>query len=136
MLDTKTIMVVDDDREIRNSVMLRLAGSGYRVTSAVDGQDAIDQIDLHPPHAVIMDSRMPRKDGMAALIELKKRSDTQQIPVVMISASVIDRRRALDAGARFFIPKPYKATDLLEAVYVSINEQRLEVNSINQTTSP
>lgn len=134
MLDPKTVMVVDDDSEIRDSVILRLTSSGYSVTSAVDGQDAIDQIMMHHPHVVIMDSRMPRKDGMAALIELKTRADTQDIPVVMISASVIDKRRALDAGARFFIAKPYKSSDLLNAIHVSLREQRHD-QSLGQEVS-
>ena len=115
-------MVVDDDSEIRESVRLRLLCSGYKVTTAVDGQDAIEQINSRPPDAVVMDSRMPRTDGMAALIALKSQPETNRIPIVIISASIVDKRRALDAGARFFVAKPYKAADLLDAISVSLSE--------------
>ncbi len=123
MLENITIMIVDDDREICDSVRFRLHRSGYCVTSACDGQDALEKISVQRPDAVIMDSRMPRRDGMSALIELKSRRDTQHIPVVMVSASVIDKSKALDAGARFFIAKPYNAADLLHAIRVSLSER-------------
>ena len=126
MLETKTIMIVDDEREICESVGFRLHCSGYTVTSAYDGQDALEKIVEQRPDAIILDSRMPRKDGMSTLIELKSRLETQHIPIVMMSASVIDKGKALDAGARFFIAKPYKAADLLDAVRLSLSESVLE----------
>ena len=122
MFNSKSILVVDDDHEIRNATMMRLQFSGYSVTSAVDGQDALDNIELQKPDAIVMDLRMPRMDGLAALISLKIRSDTSHIPVVMVSASVVDKRKALDAGARFFISKPYSSRDLLAAIEVSLLE--------------
>ena len=122
MFNSKSILVVDDDHEIRNATMMRLQFSGYSVTSAVDGQDALDNIELQKPDAIVMDLRMPRMDGLSALNSLKARSDTSHIPVVMVSASVVDKRKALEAGARFFISKPYNSCDLLAAIEVSLIE--------------
>lgn len=122
MISIKTIMVIDDEIEIRDIAAMRLSLAGYKVTKASDGQDALDKLCIEMPDAIVMDSRMPRKDGMAVLTELKLRSDTCHIPVVMLSANLVDKRRALDGGARFFIAKPYKAADLLEAILVSMNE--------------
>ncbi len=90
--------------------------------SAEDGQDALEKIDLQKPDAIVMDLRMPRTDGLSALISIKMRSDTSHIPVVMVSASVVDKRKALEAGARFFISKPYNSCDLLDAIEVSLTE--------------
>ncbi len=101
---------------------MRLQFAGYSVISAEDGKDALDRIDLQKPDAIVMDLRMPRTDGLSALISLKSRSDTSPIPVVMVSASVVDKRKALDAGARFFIAKPYNWCDLLAAIEVSLKE--------------
>lgn len=122
MFDSRRVLVVDDDREIRDIATMRLEAAGYDVTSAIDGQDGIDMISKQMPDVIVMDLRMPRKDGMGMLTELKARIDTKQIPVVMLSASVIDERLALDAGARFFLSKPYKGADLLSAVRVSLSE--------------
>lgn len=122
MISIKTIMVIDDEIEIRDIAAMRLSLAGYKVTKASDGQDALDKLCIEMPDAIVMDSRMPRKDGMTVLTELKLRSDTCHIPVVMLSANLVDKRRALDGGARFFIAKPYKAADLLEAILVSMNE--------------
>jgi len=102
--------------------MMRLQFAGYSVISAEDGQDALSKIDLQKPDAIVMDLRMPRTDGLSALISLKSRSDTSHIPVVMVSASVVDKLKALEAGARFFISKPYSSCDLLAAIEVSIKE--------------
>lgn len=122
LMNAKTILVIDDEIEIRDVAAMRLCMAGYKVTQAIDGQDALDKLSIEMPDAIVMDSRMPRKDGMVVLTELKRRADTCHIPVVMLSASLIDKRRALDNGARFFIAKPYKGADLLEAIRVSMNE--------------
>jgi len=122
LFNSKSVLVVDDDYEIRIAMVMRLQFAGYAVLSAEDGQDALDKISLHKPDAIVMDLRMPRKDGLSALISLKTRSETTHIPVVMVSASVVDMRSALDAGARFFISKPYSSCDLLAAIEVSITE--------------
>lgn len=122
MSKSKSILVVDDDCEIRNVAILRLQFAGYTAISAQDGQDALDRINLEKPDAIVMDLRMPRMDGLSALSSLKLRASTCQIPIVMVSASVVDKRRALDAGARFFIAKPYNFCDLLEAIEVSLCE--------------
>jgi len=122
VFNSKSILVVDDDHEIRNATIMRLQFSGYSVTSAEDGQDALDAIDLQKPDAIVMDLRMPRTDGLSALNSLKARSDTSHIPVVMVSASVVDKRKALEAGARFFVSKPYNSCDLLAAIEVSLIE--------------
>ena len=118
----KRVLVVDDDYEIRIAMVMRLQFAGYAVLSAEDGQDALDKISLHKPDAIVMDLRMPRRDGLSALISLKTRSETTHIPVVMVSASVVDKRKALEAGARFFVSKPYNSCDLLAAIEVSLIE--------------
>ena len=76
------------------------------------------------PDAIVMDIRMPRKDGMTALAELQQNSATRDIPVIVLSASLRDQQRALDAGARFFLPKPYHGKNLLAAVSTALEEQQ------------
>jgi CheY-like chemotaxis protein len=61
-------------------------------------------------------------DGLTALAQLRSREDTSHIPVIMLSASLIDKPAALDAGARFFLTKPYDAEQLIAAVHKAVAE--------------
>ncbi len=110
------ILVVDDDVDIRIGVSTRLRMEGYRTWLACDGQDAVNMACELLPDAVLMDVRMPRKDGLTALAELRQTTSTNHIPVVMISASLPDEKPALHAGAHIFLRKPYSGNHLLSAL--------------------
>ena len=74
------------------------------------------------PAAIALDVRMPRMNGLVALGKLQHDERTKHIPIVMLSASVVDQQAALDAGARYFLTKPYQPTTLLTAVERAISE--------------
>lgn len=116
MSPSKQILLVDDEPEIRLGAALRLKAAGYGTMTAADGVEAVAAATEHRPDAVLMDVRMPRRDGLWALSELKRNEATRRIPVVMLSASARDQRLALDSGAKYFIPKPYSGVDLLAAL--------------------
>jgi len=122
------VLLADDDREIVFAAGIRLRAAGYRTVSAHDGNAAVAAaISVHPA-AIVIDVRMPHKDGLAALAELKRRTDTRDIPVVVLSASIIDEQRALDAGARYFLKKPHRGEMLVKAVSLAISDCRAVVN--------
>jgi signal transduction histidine kinase len=116
----RQVLIVDDDYEVAEALGVRLSGAGYRVLTAHDGQEGIESAVLHRPDAVLMDIRMPVKDGMTALSELRTHPDTKSLPIIMLSASVRDQQAALDYGARFFIQKPYDAQTVLSALEASM----------------
>jgi len=122
----RQVLIVDDDYEVAEALGVRLAGAGYRVLTAHDGQEGIETAVLHRPDAVLMDIRMPVKDGMTALSEMRSHPDTKHLPVIMLSASVRDQQAALDYGARFFIQKPYDAQTVLSALEASMEGERRE----------
>jgi CheY-like chemotaxis protein len=111
-----TVLVVDDDCEIVTAATLRLRAAGYITQTACDGESGVALAAEFLPDVILLDVRMPRKDGLSALKELKKRADTKDIPIVMLSASIVDQQAALDAGARFFLKKPYCGDTLVQAV--------------------
>lgn len=117
----RQVLIVDDDYEVAEALGVRLAGAGYRVLTAHDGQEGIESAVLHRPDAVLMDIRMPVKDGMTALSEMRAHPDTKNLPIIMLSASVRDQQAALDYGARFFIQKPYDAQTVLSALEASMD---------------
>jgi CheY-like chemotaxis protein len=118
----RKVLVVDDDREIVLGTTMRLEFAGYDSVTAFDGREGITVALAQRPDATVLDVRMPEMDGLAMIREMKGRPETCNIPVVMLSASLRDKRRALEAGARFFLTKPCRSTDLLEAITAAIQE--------------
>lgn len=126
MSGTRRILVVDDDHDIVRGTRLRLDRAGYETLAAYDGEEAIDSAAAHHPDAIVLDVRMPHMNGLAALDGLRHRSDTKEIPVIMLSASLVDQNAALDGGARFFLRKPYHGETLLAAVEAVLSETELQ----------
>src|SRR5690349_2555402 len=114
------ILLVDDDRDITLAVRLQLEKQGYEVLTAGDGEQGLAAAIAHRPAAILLDIRMPKMDGLCTLARLREHGDTQRTPVVMLSASLIDRRRALDLGARYFLDKPCDRDDLVAALRAAL----------------
>ncbi len=122
MTSSQKILLVDDDREIVRGASLRLQAAGYGTVSAGDGLDGVVVAVDQRPDAIVLDVRMPRMDGLSALRELKRRDATKDIPVVMLSASLVDQKQALEGGARFFVRKPYQGQELVAAIQEAMAE--------------
>jgi len=111
------ILVVDDERAVRDSLRRALELEGYRVELAEDGEQALRRLDLEPPpDAVILDILMPGADGLEVCRRL--RGAGNEVPVLMLTARAeIDSRVAgLDAGADDYLPKPFALAELLARV--------------------
>jgi CheY-like chemotaxis protein len=120
MPDPATVLMVDDDEEIVCGACMRLRAAGYRTLTAGDGEAAVAAAVANHPDAILLDVRLPRRNGLSVLSELRRRPETTRIPVVMLSASVVDQQAALDAGARFFVRKPYCGDMLVQAVRTAL----------------
>lgn len=119
----QTVLVVDDDVEVSQCLGVRLEAAGFHVITAGDGEAGLSAVHEHRPDAVVLDVRMPKKDGMTVLRELRRNPATMLTPIVMLSASVRDQHRALDAGASYFVPKPYEASQVLSALESSLHQE-------------
>ena len=115
------VLVIDDDRDVVRGVSLRLRAAGYETLAAYDGQQGVAVASESRPNAIVLDVRMPRLDGLATLRQLRNCKDTREIPVVMVSASLVDQHAALDSGARFFLSKPYQPKTLLAAIEAAMS---------------
>jgi CheY-like chemotaxis protein len=131
-----TVLVVDDDREIVTATTLRLRVAGYRTLTACDGESGVALAAECHPDVILLDVRMPRKDGLTALAEIKHRGDTADIPVVMFSASVVDQEAALVAGARFFLRKPYDGDTLVRTLAAALERPSEDGDAQQCRTSP
>ena len=107
------ILVVDDDRAVRESLRRSLSFNGYSVELAQDGLEALDRIASDRPDAVVLDVMMPRLDGLEVCRQLRSTGDDLPILVLTARDSVSERVAGLDAGADDYLPKPFALEELL-----------------------
>jgi two-component system, OmpR family, response regulator MprA len=108
------VLVVDDERAVRDSLRRALELEGYEVDLAVDGQEALDRLEAGvDPDAVILDVLMPAVDGLEVCRRL--RTSGSRLPVLMLTAraEVENRVAGLDAGADDYVTKPFALEELL-----------------------
>ena len=111
-----TVLVAEDDPEIRTALQRILAYEGYAVVTANDGAAALAAVADGRPDAVILDVMMPHVDGLAVCRKL--RSDGNRVPILMLTArhETADKVAGLDAGADDYLAKPFELEELLARV--------------------
>ena len=111
----RTILVVDDDRRVLDLLQISLAQNGYRVATAQTGEDGLEHVRREPPDLLILDLRLPRKNGYEVCAALKSSKDTAHIPIIMVSATAeVDARlQGLMHGADDYLTKPFSPKELL-----------------------
>ncbi|WP_188828717.1 response regulator transcription factor [Nocardia camponoti] len=107
------ILVVDDDRAVRESLRRSLSFNGYTIDLAVDGVDALEKVAAARPDALVLDVMMPRLDGLEVCRRLRSTGDDLPILVLTARDSVSERVAGLDAGADDYLPKPFALEELL-----------------------
>ncbi|GHF44587.1 two-component system response regulator MprA [Amycolatopsis bartoniae] len=107
------ILVVDDDRAVRESLRRSLEFNGYQVDLAGDGAQALERVINDRPDAMILDVMMPRLDGLEVARRLRSTGDDLPILVLTARDTVSDRVSGLDAGADDYLPKPFALEELL-----------------------
>ena len=107
------ILVVDDDRAVRDSLRRSLEFNGYTVDVAADGAEALARVPLINPDAIVMDVMMPRLDGLETTRAL--RGAGNDVPILVLTArdSVSERVDGLDAGGDDYLTKPFALEELL-----------------------
>ncbi len=119
------ILVVDDERRIRELLQLSLQHSGYDVRCAADGQEALTVAKEWEPDAVILDVMLPKIDGISLLPMLRRVTDA---PVIMLSAKgeVEDKVSGLTQGADDYLSKPFELDELLAHLEAKLRRPRIE----------
>ncbi|MEA2690011.1 MAG: two-component system, OmpR family, response regulator MprA [Candidatus Eremiobacteraeota bacterium] len=109
------VLVVDDERAIRDVVDIALTQAGFLVRTAMDGPDALTAVRDWAPECILLDVMMPKIDGLA-LIPLLRR--LTEVPIIMLTArgDVRDRVAGLEAGADDYLAKPFDVSELIARV--------------------
>ena len=108
-----TLLVADDEPDMLRFLKSQLS-SNYRVVEAVDGQQAIEKASQYLPDIILLDMMMPEKDGLQACREIRERTPTQSIPIILLTARADEETKlaSLSAGASDFLAKPFSTTEL------------------------
>ena len=114
----KHIFVVDDDKEVREIVTFALNCNGFEVAAASNGQQLHHLLASQVPDLIILDVMMPGQNGYQLFHFLRNNPDTQQIPIIIMTAHAenIYERISADLGAAKHVTKPFHPLDLVEKV--------------------
>jgi two-component system, cell cycle response regulator DivK len=118
------ILFVEDDELIRTMVATRLGFAGFEVTTATDGIEALLKVKGAHPDLILMDMGLPKLNGWQATQRLRMRRETAHIPIIALSAYVLenDRRQALQIGCNAFVTKPIDFSCLLTTIKELLGE--------------
>ena len=129
-----TILVVDDDADIRSGIEIYLKNEGYAVLQADNGEEALQMLETHDVHLIILDVMMPKLDGIQATFKIRAE---RNIPTIMLSAKVeeADQILGLSVGADDYMTKPFRPLELLARVksqlrrYMTLGTYELQDNN-------
>jgi len=133
---TKTILVVDDEEDVRRYLTLALEDAGFTVVTAVDGFDALEKIKIQPPDLISLDLVMPKKSGARLYRELSKHPQWSKIPVMIVTGHAQDELGKADlreltiSGPGIYLEKPVKPHNYIAAIKKLLS---MELNDVDRT---
>jgi DNA-binding response OmpR family regulator len=114
-MNNYVVLVVDDDKEIRDGIEIYLKNEGMIVLTAQDGVEAIERLNEHEVHLILLDIMMPKLDGIATTFKIRERKN---IPIIILSAKSEDTDKilGLQVGADDYVTKPFNPLELIARV--------------------
>lgn len=128
-MESRTIMIVEDDRDLMLAMSVRLIAQGFTTISAHDAASAIQLAATRKPDLILMDLGLPDSNGFVVMEIVSQLKSVSTVPIIVVSARPSDvyREAALMAGARDYFQKPFDNDALIGAIYRELNaeERRL-----------
>jgi DNA-binding response OmpR family regulator len=109
----KRVLIFDDDADILEVCSIVLESNGFDVTTKKHCEDVVSMVTLHTPDVVLMDNKIPPRGGVPASKEIRASEGNERLPIVLFSANKDVARLALEAGADWFIEKPFDLDHLV-----------------------
>jgi DNA-binding response OmpR family regulator len=128
-----TVMVVDDDENIRTILRYRLEREDYAVQVACDGWDALKQVQEHPPDLIVLDLMMPDMDGIQFLAQLRSNPQSARIPLIVLTALGPEPygEQTHELGAAAVVTKPFSPRRLVEQVRQVLDDECVAMGNEN-----
>ena len=122
-MEMNHILIVEDDKDIREGVGIYLKSQGYQVFMAADGVEGLEILEKEEIHLAIVDIMMPRMDGITMTMKLREQHD---FPVIMLSAKSeeVDKVMGLNIGADDYVTKPFTPMELMARVNSQMRRYR------------
>ena len=120
-MNNKSIMVVEDERGIREMVERFLIKAGFRVTTAANGMEALDQLNEASPDLILLDIEMPGMDGFTVCQEIRKKLT---VPIIFLTVrrSTFDKVKCFELGGDDYVTKPFEFEELLARIKANIRQ--------------
>lgn len=120
------ILIVDDDKELREHLAEILKGAGYHIAEASSGSEAITRVKAESYDVILLDMIMPKGNGAESLLEIKKIAPRSRVIMITAYATVENAVDAMKRGACDYISKPFKINELLTTIRRVLEEARFE----------
>lgn len=122
----KTVLVVDDNADVRELIVLILQSHGFFTHAAENGIEALLAIHEFPCDLVLLDLMMPGISGIEVVKKIREVKSRKDLPIVMITAqtSIEDVEQAIQCGANSYLIKPFKAEEIIEVIHQLLREQK------------
>lgn len=132
MKTLKTLLIVEDEKDLRFNLIEMLEGEGYNILSASNGIEALELTSHIEPDLILSDIRMPDMDGLELLKTLQENSSTANIPFIFLTAKVEmqDLRDGMVLGADDYLMKPYKIDDVLNAINSRLKKKESHLKTV------
>ena len=135
-METNHILVVEDDRDIREGIDIYLRNQGYVVYQAGDGVEGLEIIQKEEIHLAIVDIMMPRMDGITMMMKVREKG--YDFPVIMLSAKSeeVDKIMGLNMGADDYVTKPFTTMELLARVNSHLRRHARYLEALSKASEP
>ncbi len=130
----KTILVVDDEKMIRNLLNINLTKEGYNVIEATDGLEAVEMATEKKPDLILLDIMIPKLDGLSVCKRIK---NIMNVPILMVTAKdgEVDKILGLELGADDYVTKPFSIRELIARIKANLRKAEVSVISRNANAS-
>ncbi|MFJ7696719.1 response regulator transcription factor [Lysinibacillus fusiformis] len=132
-MNKETILIVDDEKEIRNLIAIYLKNEGYQVLEACDGEEGLQLLKKQEVHLIVLDLMMPNVDGMEMCMKVRK---IAEMPIIMLTAKSqdMDKIMGLTIGADDYVTKPFNPLELVARIKSQLRRY-LKLNGLNKSNS-
>src|SRR5436190_17517073 len=126
------ILIVEDELPMRTALEDCLAGEGFRVMTAADGESGLERALQEKPDLILLDVMMPRLDGFAMCAELRRLGHTAPVLMLTAKGQIRDRVTGLDCGADEYLVKPFSTDELLARVRALLRRMQRSVEVVSE----